>query len=236
MNFAIIAAGDGSRLAKEGVGAPKPLVEINGEKLIDRLIRIFSENNADAVYIIVNGHMKEVEEHIRSAHYPVKVELLVKSTPSSMHSFYELSEIIPSDKFCLTTVDTIFREDEFRDYIKAFADSDEALFAVTDYIDDESPLYVDTDNDLNIKGFYDKYADGVKYISGGIYSLLPDSKDILDKSIASGQHRMRNYQRALIEGGIKIKAYPFSKIIDVDHASDIEAAEKFLNAHNQLHS
>ena len=41
MKYAIIAAGEGSRLASEGVEKPKPLVCINGEPLIDRLIRIF---------------------------------------------------------------------------------------------------------------------------------------------------------------------------------------------------
>ena len=37
MKFGIIAAGEGSRLSSEGIGSPKPLVEVGGEKLIDRL-------------------------------------------------------------------------------------------------------------------------------------------------------------------------------------------------------
>ena len=41
---------------------------------------------------------------------------------------------------------------------------------------------------------------------------------------------MRNFQRALVEDGLKLKAYPFSKILDVDHASDIAKAEDFLSA------
>ena len=44
MRYAIIAAGEGSRLVQEGVKTPKPLVEVGGEKLIDRLIRIFLAN------------------------------------------------------------------------------------------------------------------------------------------------------------------------------------------------
>ena len=39
---------------------------------------------------------------------------------------------------------------------------------------------------------------------------------------------MRNYQRHLITEGLTIKAYPFSKIIDVDHADDIRKAEQFI--------
>jgi len=44
MNYAIIAAGEGSRLMQEGVEQPKPLVELNGEPMIHRLIRIFNAN------------------------------------------------------------------------------------------------------------------------------------------------------------------------------------------------
>ena len=41
-----------------------------------------------------------------------------------MHSFYELSSYLQDDKFCLTTVDTIFREEEFSTFIEAFKQSD----------------------------------------------------------------------------------------------------------------
>ena len=51
MNFAILAAGEGSRLAQEGVELPKPLVKIKGEAMIDRLIRIFHECGAESIYV-----------------------------------------------------------------------------------------------------------------------------------------------------------------------------------------
>ena len=54
MKFAIIAAGEGSRLQQEGIHLPKPLVKLRGESLIDRLIRIFNSNGADEIDIIVN--------------------------------------------------------------------------------------------------------------------------------------------------------------------------------------
>ena len=39
---------------------------------------------------------------------------------------------------------------------------------------------------------------------------------------------MRNFQRALVEDSLHLQAYPFLKILDVDHAADIEKAEEFL--------
>ena len=47
--------------------------------------------------------------------------------------------------------------------------------------------------------------------------------------MASGVSRMRNYQRALLTAGLKIKAFPFGKIVDVDHAADIETARQFIS-------
>ena len=44
---------------------------------------------------------------------------------------------------------------------------------------------------------------------------------------------MRNFQRALVEDGLHLEAWPFSKILDVDHASDIEKAEQFLVMNNE---
>ena len=148
-----------------------------------------------------------------------------------MHSFYELSHYLDGDSICLTTVDTIFREEEFNGYIQAFQQSEtlDGLMAVTDFIDDEKPLYVETDKEMRILNFLDK-AEDCRYISGGIYCLRRPAQNILNNCIEEGVSRMRNYQRKLISEGLNLKAYPFHKIIDVDHAEDIQKAELFLKS------
>lgn len=232
MNYAIIAAGEGSRLAQEGVAKPKPLVDICGEPMIGRLINLFCRCNAESISIIVNEQMTEVREYIESLSLDIPLNLVVKTTPSSMHSFFELSRVIPKGRFCLITVDTIFREQDFRPYIEAM-EADErydGMMAVTDYIDDEKPLYVQTDDDLNITAFRDERYDGAKYISGGIYALNEKAIDVLADCMERGVARMRNFQRALVDAGLRLKAYPMGKILDVDHAGDIEKAENFINS------
>lgn len=232
MNYAIIAAGEGSRLAQEGVAKPKPLVDICGEPMIGRLINLFCRCNAESISIIVNEQMTEVREYIESLSLDIPLNLVAKTTPSSMHSFFELSRVIPKGRFCLTTVDTIFREQDFRPYIEAM-EADErydGMMAVTDYIDDEKPLYVQTDDDLNITAFRDERYDGAKYISGGIYALNEKAIDVLADCMERGVARMRNFQRSLVDAGLRLKAYPMGKILDVDHAGDIEKAENFINS------
>ncbi|MDE6485562.1 MAG: NDP-sugar synthase [Duncaniella sp.] len=230
MHYGIIAAGEGSRLVSEGVALPKPLVKLNGVPMIKRLIDIFMQSSPESLSIIVNEYMTEVRTFLESLELPVPLNLVVKTTPSSMHSFYEVSKMIPEGKFCLTTVDTIFRADDFRRYIDAFIADDVAdgYMAVTPFIDDEKPLYVATDDSLHITGFLDKPAEGVKYVSGGIYGLTRPAVDVLDRCMAEGVSRMRNYQRRLVEAGLDLKAYVIDKIIDVDHAGDIATAQEFI--------
>lgn len=38
---------------------------------------------------------------------------------------------------------------------------------------------------------------------------------------------MRNFQRALVAAGCRLKARLFSKVLDIDHAGDIAKAESF---------
>ena len=40
---------------------------------------------------------------------------------------------------------------------------------------------------------------------------------------------MRNFQRALVADGLRLQAWPFSKVLDIDHVSDIRKAEQFLS-------
>ena len=230
MNYAIIAAGEGSRLAQEGIAKPKPLVELQGEPMIGRLINIMLRCNAESISIIVNEHMTEVREYLQALELPVPLNLVVKTTPSSMHSLWHLSRVIPEGKFCLTTVDTIFREEDFKGYIDTFEadDEDDGMWAVTPFVDDEKPLWVDVDEQMTITAFRDKRWDGARYVSGGVYAMTDGAFEVLEHCIEQGVSRMRNFQRALVESGRRLKAYSIDKIVDVDHAGDIATAEAFL--------
>lgn len=230
MNYAIIAAGEGSRLAQEGVAKPKPLVELQGEPMIGRLINIMLRCNAQSISIIVNEHMTEVREYLESLDLPVPLNLVVKTTPSSMHSLWHLSRVIPQGKFCLTTVDTVFREEDFKGYIDAFEADEEhdGMWAVTPFVDDEKPLWVKVNDQMEITAFRDKSWPGAQYVSGGVYAMTDKAFEVLDQCIEQGISRMRNFQRALVDNGFHLQAYSIDKIVDVDHAGDIATAEAFL--------
>lgn len=233
MRYAILAAGEGSRLHHEGIAVPKPLVTVAGETLIDRLIRIFMKNGAEKISVICRSEQQVVHHLQQCQHAGLPIEFMVRDTPSSMHSFYELTYIMDTSKpFVVTTVDTIFKEEEFSAYLVAFqhilkkGDGD-GLMGVTDYIDDEKPLYVKTDDKQGILAFLDN-DEQPEYVSGGIYGLTPKSMATLNACMSRGESRMRNFQRALLNDGMRLKAWFFTKVLDIDHAGDIAKAEKFL--------
>ncbi|HWV30747.1 MAG TPA: NTP transferase domain-containing protein [Dyadobacter sp.] len=232
MNYAIIAAGEGSRLAKEGFTLPKPMVSLHGEMLIDRLIGIFMRNNAEKVMVIVNEDSPLLEMHLMGLAENLPIQIVKKSTPSSLHSVYELFKSDPElSEVCLTTTDTVFREEEFSAFITEFAENKdlEGQMAVTAFIDDESPLYVAVDDDDRITAFTDDNSTDTPFVSGGIYCLRRKAIDTVNVAVENGVSRMRNFQRQLVADGLHLKAYPFTKIVDVDHVSDIQTAELFLS-------
>lgn len=234
MNYAIIAAGEGSRLTQEGFPHVKPLVRVGNEYLIERLIRIFRANQATAISIIINQHSAELEQWLQAQHFGVEINLIVQSTPSSLHSFGLILSQGSFQECCLTTVDTIFDEEEFARYIRTFQQHPEvdALMACTQYIDDEKPLYLQVDSRERVTAFADDNLSGLSNrVSAGIYCLRHKALQQAAKAIAAGCCRMRNYQRSLIEAGLNVQAYLMGKVIDIDHVADIAKAEAMLSTH-----
>ena len=60
--------------------------------------------------------------------------------------------------------------------------------------------------------------------------FLPHILGEMDEAINSGMMRLRNFLKILVEKNYRLNAFKFSKIIDVDHYSDIVTAEEFLNS------
>ena len=107
MKFAIIAAGEGSRLAQEGIVSPKPLIEVAGQHLIDRLMDVFREVGASELWVVCNDLRPEVSAHLAQVidhglyGRPLPLHYVVRTTPSSMHSFAALAPHLDGGSFVL---------------------------------------------------------------------------------------------------------------------------------------
>ena len=154
-----------------------------------------------------------------------------------MYSLRELKPFLGDEPFCLSTVDTVFREEEFSAYITAFRTTPQldGLMAVTNFEDDEKPLYVKVNKDKRIVEFYNekkeeeaKLSEYQFFVSGGIYCLKSPIWPVLEETMATGSMRMRDFQGRMVAAGLNLAAFPFSKIVDIDRAADIPIAEQLI--------
>ena len=231
MKAGIIAAGDGSRLRAEGIVLPKPLVQVDGVALIERLLNSFIRSGISEVICIVNEYSLEVKRFVEEKKFSIPVSFVVKTTPSSMHSLFALVPYLDGEKFLLSTVDSIFDDRElvrFLDHAKSNPSLD-GLLAVTNFIDDENPLYVTCDVSNRILGF--SKSEHSPWITGGLYVFSPRIFKEMDVVLRQRIERLRNFLGHLVNDGYTFEAFPFSKIIDIDHVHDIQTAEALLRGH-----
>ena len=101
----ILAAGFGMRMVPINTEIPKGLLEVNGEPLIERIIKQLQEVGIKEIYVIV-GFMKEKYEYLIDE---FNVELIVNSEYSAKNNLHSLkllkdylhnSYIIPCDIWC----------------------------------------------------------------------------------------------------------------------------------------
>ena len=230
MNLAIIAAGESSRLKAEGLKTSKSMIRVNGECLIERIIRIARHHGANRTVCIINRREPELREFLASADFGMPLKLLVKDTTSSMHSLFALAPFLTEAPFCLAATDSVFRETEFAGFISFSLRQKnlDGVLAVTSFIDDEKPLCVSLDDEKRILAFSDS-PEGAGWATGGIYYLSPRIFDLMEKARQKGISRLRNYFKVLVSEGYVFKGFAFSKIIDLDRPSDIREAERFLS-------
>lgn len=229
MNLAILAAGESSRLKAEGLKVPKPLIVINGETIIQRIIRLGIQNGITQVYCIVNEQETGLRDFFISGDFEVPVKLVIRTTESSMHSLFTLAPYLTESPFLLTTCDSVFDASEFSNYLAHCGEYDapEGILAVTQFIDDEKPLCLEMDNENIITRFSDT-SDGYSWATGGLYYFSPSVFEMIKTARDLNISRLRNFLRLLLNSGYRLKGYPFSKIIDIDHLKDIKAAEEYL--------
>lgn len=232
MHLGVIAAGDGLRLKEEGVREPKPLIRVLGKTLLERALTIAEKYKFDSCNLIINDKFRnEIEKSkILLSFKNITLNYIFKSTPSSLHSLHELKSFLSGDSFCLMTIDGIFAESEFAGFIESARDekSADGLIAVTDFVDDEKPLWVSIGRDGRIQGFKSSQEEGSGYVTGGIYFFKRDIIEHTDTALSKNIFRLRNFLQYLIEEGKQLRAYTFGKVVDIDHKRDIAEAEKFL--------
>ncbi len=225
MRGGIIAAGSGSRLQQQGISQPKPLIKIGDKTLLGWTVSHFIKAGIQDLVIIFNESIaKPCISHLKEYYPDIKFEFIIKTTRSSFESFYEVSSRLKNDPFVISTVDTIFHPQSFKNFIDFFKTlpNPSVVLGTTSFIDDEKPLYVSMD--LNNKIHAIDIAKS-SVITCGIYGFYP-------KSIAYAQNQsftaLRKFLKFVVTTPIPVFGHMIDKSIDVDRPADIIEAEKLI--------
>lgn len=219
MKGAILAAGTGDRLRAGGVSTPKPLVKLLGKTLIERVIEGMKAAGADEIHCITN------EQFAPRLRLPADVHLVVKTTPSSMESLFELSKFMGEETFLLSTVDAVFRPQQMVDLVRA--SRGDGTLAVTEDRGEEKPLRVAMDADGRITALSVPKS---RHITAGFYTLSGKVFREIDEARRRKFTGLRYFLGMLVEKSYRIYGHPVGRTVDVDTPEEIARAEEFLKS------
>ncbi|MGZ5001557.1 MAG: nucleotidyltransferase family protein [Chthoniobacterales bacterium] len=231
----IFAAGHGQRMRQEAQTL-KPLVEIAGQTLIERVLHSLGKAGASEVVVIINEDSTLVRDHVAAMNWPFDLRWIVETTPTSMHSFLRVVETLAADgddgPFLLSTVDTVAAPETYADFFaRAQRETDAAVaLALTAPRDDEKPLLVSCAPNSSRIIALGQAASSSPYATAGIYAVRSMILREAAEARRDGLAALRNFLGRLLERGYTLAGIPIAESIDVDYASDIGKAEAFLES------
>ena len=228
---AILAAGEGSRL--KSVGTYKPIIKINKRPLIEIMLLNLAQLKIKKTLIIFNEDEKKMDlSEVPSLKLP-NIEYFFKSTKSSLHSLQEINhklKVKENEHYFISMVDSIILPNEifrFFTFCQSLTKEESAIIA-TPFIDDESPLTLE----INEQGYITEFQtpiDGNTLVTSGVYCFSGTLNKLMEKLISDGNTKMRFFLTEAINQNHKIRVFQSKKTLDIDRPEDIKIAEIFLS-------
>lgn len=242
----IIAAGWGERLGQKH---PKALTPVGGRMLIDYVLDGLLSAGVTHVTCIVNEAAQEVPAYVARTRQAPVMDWIIKTTPSSMHSFLAVTERLAQQSagpFLISTVDSVCAPEAYQQFAQKtllFPDADVVL-GLTDVIDDEKPLRVAMRGNENTGLLPERIEQNPEafeilamtnvgfdseYVTSGFYavrpSILKEKQTALDQRFTA----LRQYLGHLLKFGYRTYGVPLPPVVDVDRPQDIRAAEQLIS-------
>ncbi len=230
MHGLILAGGTGSRLAADGVREPKALVRIAGQPQLARLCDTLEALSCATITCMVRDGVPAEGVVGQDA----RRRVMHCSTPSSLHTLVlGLAAIPPGPVFC-TLVDTVMPWDGWLSawtaWQTATTEGVAAVLAVTHpSYREEEPLYVELDQADWITRI-GLHASGSAWCTAGVYGFGPQARSLAEQAAAKGVQRMRGFLGLLVLAGLRTRAVPIARALDVDRREDLDEANAWAPA------
>ncbi|HLX04008.1 MAG TPA: NTP transferase domain-containing protein [Candidatus Binatus sp.] len=226
---AIIAAGRGERLrisTRDDI--PKPLVKLGGEAMLARQARALIEAGAESVVAVINSETARIAGEM-AIEIPTSIRLVVRDTANSMETMLALGDLLEPGWFIASTVDAVIPQIELVRFVNDARRKIEecgdktilGVLAVTRWRGEAKPLFADVTSNGLIHGLGNRQTStvtaGLYFLSTGIFDYAADAR-------RAGLDALRRFLAMIIERGNRLDAIEIEGSIDVDEASDLDAA------------
>ena len=226
---AIIAAGRGERLrmsTRDDI--PKPLVKLGGEAMLTRQARALIEAGAESVVAVINSETARIAGEM-ALEIPTSIRLVVRDTANSMETMLALGDLMEPGWFIASTVDAVIPQNELVRFVNESRRKIEdcgdknlvGVLAVTRWRGESKPLFADVTVNGLIQGLGNRHTStvtaGLYFLSTGIFDYAADAR-------RAGLDALRRFLAMIIERGKRLDAIEIEGSIDVDEASDLDAA------------
>ena len=240
MQAIILAAGMGKRLGEFTRNNTKCMVEVNGVKLIDRLLNQLSSLNLNRIVIVVGYEGQKLIDYLHLKHSNLQIEYVnnpVYDKTNNIYSLYLAKKQLQEDDTLLIESDLIF-EDKMFELLTNNKEPNLALVAKYETWMDGTMVKIDRDN--NIVNFVPKaaftYSDVDKYYKTvNIYKFSKDfSKnkyipflEAYTKAVGNNEYYENVLRIISFLNSHDLKALPISseKWYEIDDKQDLDIAE-----------
>ena len=226
---AIIAAGRGERLRNSTRDdIPKPLVKLGGEAMLLQQARALLDARADSVVAVINSETARVASKM-ALEVPPSVRLVVRDTANSMETMLALGDVLAPGWFIAATVDAVIPQAELARFVNESRRKIEecreknlaGVLAVARWRGEAKPLFADVTKDGLILRLGNRQT---SMVTAGLYFLSSRVFDYAADARRAGLDALRRFLALLLERGMRLDAIEIEGSIDVDEASDLDAA------------
>ena len=207
------------------------MVQIAGTPLIAHVLENFEAAGIVSAAVIFNESESDCEVFVRERFPRLVTTIRIKSTRSSLESYREILAAAPPGRLLVSTVDAFCPRKDFVRFVRRAEalPADATVLAVTRYVHDEKPLWVNLarGHEGRVSAIGGSRGDAV---TAGIY-VFPENVRRLAWPADLG--RLREYLAWLAREDHPIEALEIEKVVDVDRAEDVAAAEELASAHSE---
>ena len=228
-NAIIMAAGLSSRFAPLSYEKPKPLINVQGEILVERQIRQLREKGISDI-ILVTGYKKEQFYYLKEKFNITIVENKEYFIRNNHASIYAAREYLSNTYIC--SADNYFLINPFE------AEVEESYYAALFAPDETAEWCLTTDEDdyitdIEIGGRHQWYMMGQTFWSESFsHSFIQILEEIYDEEETKGKLWESIYQEHLQQLKMKIRRYQENQIFEFDSLDELRLFDNRYNIHS----